>query len=104
MSHHILCYPNILIALSVVHLENQADKVGEDRRSSRLCLDWRHTLTSLRSDYRQTARVLVGRLEEGVVCAECSNVRDNVRAWGGIVSNQRKCVSAFKTYLSRLSA
>ena len=59
MSHHVFCYPNILIALAVVHLENQADEVGENRRSPRLRLDGRHALASLRPDYRQTARGLV---------------------------------------------
>jgi hypothetical protein len=64
MSHHILRYPNILIALAVVHLENQANEVGEDRRSSCLCPDGRHTLTSLRPDYRQTARGLVEEMRQ----------------------------------------
>jgi hypothetical protein len=95
VSHHVLCYPDILIALAVVHLENQADEVREDRRSSGLRLDGRHTLTSLRPDYRQTARGLVGRREEGDVCDGCLNVRDNVRAWEGLVSERRNYMSAF---------
>jgi predicted Fe-S protein YdhL (DUF1289 family) len=95
VSHHVFCYPDILIALAVVHLENQADEVREDRRSSGLRLDGRHTLTSLRPDYRQTARGLVGRREEGDVCDGCLNVRDNVRAWEGLVSERRNYMSAF---------
>jgi hypothetical protein len=94
VSHHVFCYPDILIALAVVHLENQADEVREDRRSSGLRLDGRHTLTSLRPDYRQTVRVLVERQEGGGVCDACSNVRDNVRAWNWIVSEGRKYMSA----------
>ena len=96
MSHHVLCYPDILIALAVVHLENQADEVREDRRSSGLRLDWRHTLTSLRPDYRQTARGLVGRREDGGVCDGCLSVRDNVRAWESLVSERRNYMSAFE--------
>jgi hypothetical protein len=96
VSHHVFCYPDILIALAVVYLENQADEVREDRRSSGLRLDGRHTLTSLRPDYRQTVRGLVERREEGGVCDWCSNVRDNVRAWEGIVSERRKYMSAFE--------
>jgi hypothetical protein len=96
VSHHILCYPNILIALAVVHLENQADEVREDRRSSGLRLDGRHTLPSLRPDYRQTVRELVGRWEECGVCDRYSNVRDNVRAWESRVSEWRNYMSAFR--------
>jgi hypothetical protein len=95
VSHHVLCYPDILIALAVVHLENQADEVREDRRSSGLRLDGRHTLTSLRPDYRQTARELVGRREDGGVCDRCLNVRDNVRAWECIISERRNYMSTF---------
>ena len=80
MSHHVFRYPNIVVDLAIVNLENQTNKVGEDRRSSRLGLDRRHTLTSLWPDYGQTGVVLLG----GVCWTESemswSNIRDNVRA------------------------
>jgi hypothetical protein len=79
-----------------MHLENQADEVREDRRSSGLRFDGRHTLTSPRPDYRQTARGLVEGRENGGVCDGCLNVRNNVRAWEGIVSERRKYVSALE--------
>jgi hypothetical protein len=60
VSHHVFCYPNICVALAIVHLEDQANKVGKNCRSSRLCLDRRHTFTSLWPDYGQTTVLLLG--------------------------------------------
>jgi hypothetical protein len=104
MSHHVFCYANILVALAVVHLENQANEVGKNRCSSRLRLDRRHTLTRLWPDYRQTE----GRLSvESFLDERRENrVKHTERCEGlrNIISKQflHKCDRT--PYLSRLSA
>lgn len=80
MSHHVFRYPNIVVDLAVVYLENQTNKVGENRRASRLGLDGNHTVTSLWPDYGQTAVVLLGYVCRTKSEMSWSNVRDDVRA------------------------
>lgn len=80
MSHHIFGYPHILVGLAVVYLENQANKVGENGRSSRLCLDRRHTLARLWPNYRQTVGVLLIKTALVKGNEDLVNIRDNVRA------------------------
>ena len=69
-----------------MYLENQANKVGKNGRSSRLCLNWRHTLTRLRPDYRQTVEAMLIETAWAEDYEEIMNVRDNVRAWEKRVS------------------
>lgn len=40
VSHHILRYRDIVVHLSVMHLELQADKVWQDGGGAGLCADW----------------------------------------------------------------
>lgn len=47
VSYHILCYSDIRVVLAVVYLEDQADKVGQNRRCACLRLDRRRSLTGL---------------------------------------------------------
>ena len=56
MPHHILCYPHIVVDLAIVHLENEADKVGEDSCAARLRLDGRSTLSRLGANDWKSAR------------------------------------------------
>jgi len=54
VSDHVLCYPHIVVDLAVVHLEDQADEIGQDGRAAGLRLDRGRALAGFRSHYRET--------------------------------------------------
>lgn len=47
VADHILRYPDIVVDLAIVHLEDEADEVGQDRGTARLGLDWWYSLAWL---------------------------------------------------------
>lgn len=67
MSHHVLRYPHIGVALAVVYLKDQSNKVGEDGRGACLSLDRWYTLTSLGPDDGQAEEVLIFERSKSVV-------------------------------------
>ena len=54
MSHHVFCYPHIVVDLAIVHLKDEADKVGQDGGATGLRLDRRRTFARLCSDDGKT--------------------------------------------------
>lgn len=62
VTDHVLGYPHIVVDLAVVHLEDEADKVGEDGCAAGLRLDRGCTLSSFRADNRETTVILCQNL------------------------------------------
>jgi hypothetical protein len=56
MSYHVLRNANIIIDFAIVYLKHETDKVGQDRSTSRLRLDRRHSLAWFGSDDGQATR------------------------------------------------
>lgn len=83
MPDHILRYPNIIIDLAIVHLENQADKVGQNSRAPRLGLDGWYSLSSFRTDDWE-ARAWSVVME--MAYSRCGYVRHNVRSCAELFS------------------
>ena len=54
--HHLLRYSYIMIYLPIVHLELEPDKVGQDRRASRLGFNGRSPLAWFGADDGETVR------------------------------------------------
>lgn len=81
--YHILRDPHIRVVLPIVHLEDQADKVGQDRGSACLRLHWCNLVSRLRSHDWQSSLMLATFLQIPVQMAlnDRLDVRYNMRAW-----------------------
>ena len=59
VSDHILRYPDVVVDFSIVDLEDEADKVWQDCRTARLCLNRRSSFACFRADDRKASSVSV---------------------------------------------
>lgn len=94
MSDHIFRYPDIVVDLSVVDLENQADEIGQDGGTTGLCLDRRGALAWFGSHDRKAVEICMSefRIPHSIAAQKRLVLR---RGFGKKVSRMR--VDAYGT-------